>query len=51
MGIFALGVMPYISASIIMTLMQGSIPYMKNLKEQGSKGKDNFVKLQDMQLF
>ncbi len=38
MGIFALGVMPYISASIIMTLMQGSIPYMKRLKEQGSKG-------------
>ncbi len=38
MGIFALGVMPYISSSIIMTLMQGSIPYMKNLKEQGSKG-------------
>ena len=38
MGIFALGVMPYISASIIMTLMQGSIPYMKSLKEQGSKG-------------
>ena len=26
MGIFALGVMPYISASIIMTLMQSSIP-------------------------
>jgi len=38
MGIFALGVMPYISSSIIMTLMQGSISYMKNLKEQGSKG-------------
>ena len=38
MGIFALGVMPYISSSIIMTLMQGSIPYMKSLKEQGSKG-------------
>jgi preprotein translocase subunit SecY len=38
MGIFALGVMPYISSSIIMTLMQGSIPYVKNLKEQGSKG-------------
>jgi len=38
MGIFALGVMPYISSSIIMTLVQGSIPYMKNLKEQGSKG-------------
>jgi preprotein translocase subunit SecY len=39
MGIFALGVMPYISASIIMTLMQSSIPHLKNLKEQGSKGK------------
>ena len=35
---FALGVMPYISASIIMTLIRGSIPYMKSLKEQGSKG-------------
>ena len=34
MGIFALGVMPYISASIIMTLMQSSIPHLKNLKEQ-----------------
>ena len=39
MGIFALGVMPYISASIIMTLLQSSIPYLKSLKEQGSKGR------------
>ena len=38
MGIFALGVMPYISASIIMTLLQSSIPSLKALKEQGSKG-------------
>ena len=38
MGIFALGVMPYISASIIMTLLQSSIPHLKALKEQGSKG-------------
>ena len=38
MGIFALGVMPYISSSIIMTLMQASIPHLKALKEQGSKG-------------
>ena len=30
MGIFALGVMPYISASIIMTLMQSSIPHLKS---------------------
>ena len=34
MGIFALGVMPYISASIIMTLMQSAIPYLKSLKEK-----------------
>ena len=39
MGIFALGVMPYISSSIIMTLMQSAIPYLKSLKEQGSKGR------------
>ena len=38
MGLFALGVMPYISASIIMTLLQSSIPSLKNLKEQGSQG-------------
>ena len=39
MGIFALGVMPYISSSIIMTLMQSAIPYLKALKEQGTKGR------------
>ena len=38
MGIFALGVMPYISASIIMTLLQTSIPALKRLKEQGTQG-------------
>tara|TARA_Y100000590_G_C15685745_1_gene1001550 strand:+ start:113 stop:1468 length:1356 start_codon:yes stop_codon:yes gene_type:complete len=43
MGIFALGVMPYISASIIMTLMQSSIPYLKSLKEQGSKGRRQII--------
>ena len=43
MGIFALGVMPYISASIIMTLMQSAIPYLKSLKEQGSKGRRQLI--------
>jgi len=43
MGIFALGVMPYISASIIMTLMQSSIPHLKNLKEQGSRGRRQII--------
>ena len=43
MGIFALGVMPYISASIIMTLMQASVPSLKALKEQGSKGRRKII--------
>ena len=43
MGIFALGVMPYISASIIMTLLQSSIPYLKALKEQGTKGRRQII--------
>ena len=43
MGIFALGVMPYISSSIIMTLMQASIPRLKALKEQGTKGRRQLI--------
>ena len=43
MGIFALGVMPYISASIIMTLLQSSIPSLKALKEQGTKGRKQII--------
>ena len=43
MGIFALGIMPYISASIIMTLLQGSIPALKTLKEQGTKGRRQII--------
>ncbi len=43
MGIFALGVMPYISSSIIMTLMQASIPHLKALKEQGTKGRRKLI--------
>ena len=43
MGIFALGVMPYISASKIMTLMQSSIPHLKELKQQGTKGRRQLI--------
>ncbi|GIR67576.1 MAG: protein translocase subunit SecY [Pelagibacteraceae bacterium] len=39
MSIFTLGVMPYISASIIMTLMQSSFDSLKALKEQGTQGR------------
>ncbi len=39
-SIFALGVMPYISASIITQLLQMDIlPYFKELKEQGATGR------------
>ena len=43
MGIFALGIMPYISASIIMTLLQSSIPALKTLREQGTKGRRQII--------
>ena len=39
MAIFALNVMPYISASIIMTLMKGSIPSLKELDKDGQQGR------------
>ena len=43
MGLFALGIMPYISASIIMTLMTASVSHLKTLKEQGSKGRRQII--------
>ena len=39
MSIFTLGVMPYISASIIMQLMQSSFDGLKALKQQGTIGR------------
>ncbi|MGB6231643.1 MAG: preprotein translocase subunit SecY [Litorimonas sp.] len=39
MAVFALNVMPYISASIIMTLMKGSIPSLKELDKEGQQGR------------
>ena len=35
MAIFALGIMPYISSSIIVQLLTGVSDYFKNLKEHG----------------
>ena len=42
MAIFALGIMPYISSSIIIQLLTGVSDYFKNLKAQGEiwKGKN-----------
>ena len=39
MAIFALGIMPYISSSIIVQLMTGVSEYFKNLKNQGEIGR------------
>jgi len=37
--IFALGIMPYISASIIMQLLQAVIPYFEKLAKEGEEGR------------
>ncbi|PRY93502.1 protein translocase subunit secY/sec61 alpha [Hasllibacter halocynthiae] len=39
MGIFALGIMPYISASIIVQLMTAMIPQLEQLKKEGEQGR------------
>jgi preprotein translocase subunit SecY len=39
MSIFALGVMPYISASIIMQLMTVAVPRLEQLKKEGEQGR------------
>jgi len=39
MAIFALGIMPYISSSIIVQLLTGVSDYFKNLKAQGETGR------------
>ncbi|GAA6180028.1 preprotein translocase subunit SecY [Shimia sp. NS0008-38b] len=39
MGIFALGIMPYISASIIIQLLGSMVPYLEQLKKEGEQGR------------
>jgi preprotein translocase subunit SecY len=39
MGIFALGIMPYISASIIVQLLSSMIPKFQQLKKEGDQGR------------
>ena len=38
-SLFALGVIPYINASIIMSLLQNVVPFLKELQKQGDEGK------------
>lgn len=44
LSIFALGIMPYISASIIMQLMTAVIPQLKELRKEGEAGKRKITK-------
>ena len=44
LSLFALGVMPYISAAIIMQLMSAIIPYLKELKKEGEQGRRTITK-------
>jgi preprotein translocase subunit SecY len=37
-SVFALGIMPYISASIIFQLLTATIPYLEQLKKEGQSG-------------
>ena len=39
-SVFALGIMPYISASIVVQLMGIAVPYLQKLKRRGKRAKD-----------
>ncbi len=44
LSIFALGIMPYISASIIMQLMTAVLPSLKELRKEGESGRRKITK-------
>ena len=46
-AIFALGIMPYISASIILQLMGAVVPYFQKLQQEGEEGRRKLPSLQD----
>ncbi|GHV39265.1 protein translocase subunit SecY [Clostridia bacterium] len=43
--IFAMGITPYINASIIMQLLTVAIPYLENLKKEGEEGRKKLGKI------
>ncbi|MFW2331069.1 MAG: preprotein translocase subunit SecY [Nitrospinota bacterium] len=43
--IFALGIMPYISSSIILQLMTTVIPYLEKLKKEGERGRKQITQI------
>ncbi len=45
MSIFALGVMPYINASIIMSLLQTVVPFLERLSKEGETGRKKITQI------
>src|SRR5690606_12862514 len=44
-GIFALGIMPYITAAIIIQLMGAVVPYCRKLQREGEEGRRKITQL------
>lgn len=44
-AIFGLGIMPYISASIVLQLMQIAIPYFQRLQKEGESGRKKITQI------
>jgi len=45
LSIFALGIMPYINASIIMSLLQTAVPYLERLSKEGESGRKKITQI------
>jgi preprotein translocase subunit SecY len=44
-GVFALGIMPYITAAIIIQLMGAAVPYFQKLQREGEEGRRKINRL------
>ena len=44
-SVFALGIMPYISASIVVQLMGVAVPYLQKLQKEGESGRKKITQI------
>ena len=44
-SVFALGIMPYISASIVVQLMGVAVPYLQKLQKEGESGRETITQI------
>lgn len=44
-SIFSMGIMPYINASIIMSLLQTIVPYFEKLSKEGEEGRKKMIQI------